>query len=94
MDSERSIYHAENIDVSHYQKLLSMHDPGEKTMKAVCWWLIMAGRFIYTGLVFPSIACRGTRAYRIIANLLAPRFIIKMIIVNQPKNIGIAGTWP
>ena len=70
---ERSIYHAENID-GHYQKLLSMHDPGEKDHEGS---LLVAdygkGRFIYTGLVFFRQLPAGVPgAYRIIANLLAP----------------------
>lgn len=70
---ERSIYHAENVD-SRYQKILSMHDPGEKDHDGS---LIVAdygkGRFIYTGLVFfRQLPAGVSGAYRLLANLLAP----------------------
>jgi LmbE family N-acetylglucosaminyl deacetylase len=69
---ERSIYNAENAD-SHYQRILSMKDPGENEQDGS---LIVAdygkGRFVYTGLVFFRELPAGVPgAYRLFANLIA-----------------------
>jgi hypothetical protein len=68
---ERSIYHATDID-SHYEKLISMHDPNEKDDQGS---LIMAkfgkGKFIYTGLsLFRQLPAGVEGAYRLFANLI------------------------
>lgn len=69
---ERSIYHASNWD-SHFETVLSMHDPGEKDDEGS---LIIAhygkGNFVYTGLVFFRELPAGVPgAYRLMANLIA-----------------------
>lgn len=71
---ERSTYHADKLD-SNYTAILSMKDPGEKENNGA---LIAAeygkGRFIYSGLVFFRELPAGIPgAYRLFANLLAPR---------------------
>lgn len=71
---ERSIYHADKID-SNYQAILSMADPGEKADNGS---LIIGnfgkGKFVYTGLVFFRELPAGVPgAYRLMANLIAPR---------------------
>ncbi len=71
---ERSIYHADKID-SNYQSILSMADPGEKADNGS---LIISnygkGKFVYTGLVFFRELPAGVPgAYRLMANLIAPR---------------------
>ena len=68
---ERSIYHATDID-SHYEKLLSIHDPNEKEDEGS---LIMTkfgkGKFIYTGLsLFRQLPSGVAGAYRLFANLI------------------------
>jgi LmbE family N-acetylglucosaminyl deacetylase len=69
---ERSIYNAEAVD-PHYQKIVSMKDPGEKEQEGS---LIVTnfgkGRFVYTGLVFFRELPAGVPgAYRLFANLIA-----------------------
>ena len=69
---ERSTYHAEEVD-SHYAKILSMQDPGERPQDGS---LIIAdygkGRFVYSGLVFFRELPAGVPgAYRLFANLIA-----------------------
>ncbi len=69
---ERSIYHATDID-SHYQKPISMKDPGEDENEGS---LIVAnygkGKFIYTGFsFFRQLPAGVSGAYRFFANLLA-----------------------
>lgn len=69
---ERSIYHAED-ETGKYQKLFSLHDPGEKPSEGS---LLVAnygkGRFIYSGLVFfRELPAAVTGAYRLFANLIA-----------------------
>jgi LmbE family N-acetylglucosaminyl deacetylase len=71
---ERSIYHADKPD-SNYQAILGMADPGEKPENGS---LIVAnhgkGRFIYTGLaLFRQLPAGVPGAYRLLANLVAPR---------------------
>lgn len=69
---ERSIYQAENTD-SHYQKLFSMHDPGENNSDgSLIYTNYGKGRFVYTGIVFfREIPAGVPGAYRLLANLLA-----------------------
>lgn len=71
---ERSIYHAELSD-STYTSLIRMHDPNDKPMDGSLITMDYGkGRFIYTGLVFFRELPAGVPgAYRLIANLLAPR---------------------
>jgi LmbE family N-acetylglucosaminyl deacetylase len=69
---ERSIYDVENVD-SHYQRILSMKDPGENEQEGS---LIVArygkGKFVYTGLVFfRELPVGVPGAYRLFANLIA-----------------------
>ncbi|MCP9750589.1 PIG-L family deacetylase [Ferruginibacter sp. HRS2-29] len=69
---ERSTYHAEAAD-KHYQKILSMKDPGEAAQDGS---LIITdygkGRFVYSGLVFFRELPAGVPgAYRLFANLIA-----------------------
>ncbi|MFI5149070.1 MAG: PIG-L family deacetylase [Bacteroidia bacterium] len=69
---ERGIYFASEPD-SHYQALLSMHDPGEKPTEGS---LIVApyfkGNFVYTGLVFFRELPAGVPgAYRLLTNLIS-----------------------
>jgi len=71
---ERSTYHADRLG-SNYTAILSMKDPGEKENNGA---LVVAdygkGRFIYAGLVFFRELPAGVPgAYRLFANLLAPR---------------------
>lgn len=71
---ERSIYHAELSD-STYTQLIRMQDPNDKPMEGSLIAMDYGkGRFIYTGLVFFRELPAGVPgAYRLIANLLAPR---------------------
>ncbi len=69
---ERSIYHAEDLE-GKYEKLFSMHDPGEKVNEGS---LLVAnygkGRFVYSGLVFFRELPAGVPgAFRLFANLIA-----------------------
>ncbi len=71
---ERSVYHAEKAD-SAYRRLIRMNDAGEQPDEGS---LLVAdygrGRFVYTGLVFFRQLPAGVPgAYRLWANLLAPR---------------------
>lgn len=71
---ERGLYFADSLD-THYQTILSSHDPGEKPQPG---GLVVAdygkGRFIYTGYAFFRQLPAGVPgAYRLFANLLARR---------------------
>jgi hypothetical protein len=70
---ERSIYQADQIDSTHYDALLAMHDANEPESNGS---LIIAkygkGNFVYTGLVFFRELPAGVPgAYRLMANLIA-----------------------
>ncbi len=69
---ERSIYHANKWD-SHYETLMSMHDPGEADDEgALITTRYGKGNFVYTGLVFYRELPAGVAgAYRLLANLIA-----------------------
>ena len=71
---ERGIYFAVECD-THYQKILSMHDPGEAEQSGS---LIIApvgkGNFIYTGLsLFRQLPAGVPGSYRLFANLISLR---------------------
>ena len=69
---ERGIYFASDID-SHYEPLLSMNDPNEKSLNGS---LIVTkygkGNFVYTGLAFfRELPAGVTGSYRLFVNLLS-----------------------
>lgn len=85
---ERSVYHAEKID-SSYQRIISMNDAGEKADDG---GLIIAdygkGKFVYTGLVFFRELPAGVPgAYRLFANLIAPRTSPSRLQPGQKKGL-------
>lgn len=69
---ERGLYFAAQWD-THYQTVLTMHDPGEAPVAgSILWTHYGKGVFIYTGLAFFRQLPAGVPgAYRLFANLLA-----------------------
>ncbi len=70
---ERSIYHAQAWDSTHYETIFSMHDPQEaEDAGALITTQYGRGHFTYTGLVFFRELPAGVPgAYRLLANIIA-----------------------